>query len=122
MKALKYILNIIAFSVIYIFMMFVAPTITQSTIRVCTALGVTVALEYAYVWFVPKGRFFAVPLSFLPIIMFGAFYFNHPSSPDIGLGMWVLARYLVLPYAATSCAVSAVMYFVKRHINAKSGR
>jgi phosphoglycerol transferase MdoB-like AlkP superfamily enzyme len=104
---------------IYILVMFITPSVVSSRIGVCTALGVAVALEYVYIWFAARGRYFTIPLSFLPILLLGAFYFNNPSNPDMNLGMWVLAKYLVLPYAAASCVISAVMYFVKKRMQIK---
>ena len=107
MRVLKYILHILAFMAIYIAAMFVAPNLTSSRVGVCVILGVVTALEMVYVWF--KGKYFAVPISLLAIMFLGMFYFNHPANHDMRLGMWVLAKFLVLPYAAGSLVAAIVM-------------
>ena len=112
---LKYVLHIFIFMMLYVFFMFLIPSLTMSRIRICASLYVVTAAEYVYLWFVRKGYFFSVPLSFLPIMAMGAFYFNQPDNPDMGLGMWVLFRYLVMPQLIASCAVSAVMHVIKRN-------
>ncbi len=111
MKALKYILHILIFMAIYIVAMFVAPNLTSSRVGVCVILGIVTACEMLYVWF--KGRYFAVPVSIAVIMLLGMFYFNHPANHDMKLGMWVLAKYLVLPYAAGSFIVALVMHIIR---------
>lgn len=109
MKALKYILHILAFMLINIIVTFIAPSIVSGRAAVCTAIGIALALEYVYIWFFGRGYCFALPLSYIPVLLLGAFYFNNPSNPDMGLGMWVLLRYLTVPYMASAVVVSTVM-------------
>lgn len=99
---------------------FIAPSIVSGRAAVCTVIGVALALEYVYIWFFGRGYCFALPLSYLPVLLIGVFYFNNPSNPDMGLGMWVLIRYLTVPYMAAAVVVSTVMKIVDRRISAKN--
>lgn len=120
MKALKYILHIFVFMIIYLFAMFSAPAIISSRVGVCVVLGLVTAFEMIYLWFKDEGRFFTVAISQAIIMMLGIFYFNNPQNADIKLGMWVLAKYLAGPCMIGSFLTAVIMKIVKKHISKKN--
>lgn len=120
MKALKYTLHILIFMIIYLFAMFLSPSIISSRVGVCVVLGAVTAFELIYLWFKNEGRFFTVPISQIIIMILGMFYFNNPQNADINLGMWVLAKYLVGPFAAGSLLTVVVMKIIKNYMNKKN--
>lgn len=111
-----YIVHIFVFALIYITAAFCAPSLVGSRAGVYVVLGAVIALEYVYLWFIAKGRFFTAPISLAAVMLFGVFYFLHPSSADVGLGVWVMTKYLVLPYAIAAGVVSAVLRAVRSRI------
>lgn len=119
MRGLQYLLKTVVFALVYVFAMFFLPYLSmvfggQQKLMMFIGLAVVLGMEYIYLWFAVKGSFFALPLSFLWIFLFGLFYFNLPGTPDMGLGMWVLAQKLVLPYAAGSAVLSGLLFWLKK--------
>lgn len=115
MKALKYALHIFVFALMYIVVMVVSAAMTHSRIKVCIAIALILIAEYIYLLCRDEKRYFSVPLSVLLVGICGVFYFNSPENADMGLGLWVMAHYLVLPYLIASAIVSTIIFFIKRN-------
>lgn len=119
MKVLKFVLYAFIECIILTMVFFVSPTIVKSfkgnmLVWIYIFLGITIFLEYLFLFLRKKGKYFTVPLSIVFLLAGVMFYFNSPDNTNPIWAVKAIFKNFMLPIGIVSVSAAAGLHIIDR--------